>query len=663
MTDATATLTTSSIMRGRHHDILLVALVTLRPLIWSGDASNWDSIAWLLLVAAALIALVIDAWRGQLPAWRFGIGGVLAALLLIVFLPAALMSPFPSTGMAMWGSAIVHLGFAAYLVQIIAGRERLAFGALVSAVFIECLLALGQWWWVLPRMSAALANGDPEMLALENSHGDLAERLKNGGLFGTFTLANTLAAFLLLAGVPIIGLLQHTRHTAHYVIIAFLLVLGIIGIGTASKGAAIALIGAAIIVWTWHVSGRWRFAPLIAFSLIGLLCIVMPQIRDIGAASAHVRLGYWQGATTLITEAPIMGHGINSFAAHSARAMPLEAEPTQHVHNDILEAIVDGGIIAGICLFLLLLWVARKRLSPPIITETESQLTDNQKRTLHATWPLFLFLPIFSAIGMLATNIQWWPGGGEATWWLWPLVFSACAMGITYCIARLPLPPRWVFQLALTAFALHCLLDFNLQSPPIWGTLIMVAILAGGHLYALGVCTISRAVVTVLVVGLMSSIIFSLYVDRGRSVRAVNFLTNIDVPPLRYQYAQSLIERAQKWPARLDMIMQVLAELPPGEQRLLYTERFHKTYPWDGTLLEILAQDYAALGRYDDAITCMEKSVLTTPAYMPRRQRFIGLLTHAAEARPSTKIALHKRIDDEKALIEKLTPLVHQRNK
>ena len=57
----------------------------------------------------------------------------------------------------------------------------MAFGALAGAMVIECVIALGQWTWELPGMTAALAAGDPSVSALENAHGDLAERLANGG--------------------------------------------------------------------------------------------------------------------------------------------------------------------------------------------------------------------------------------------------------------------------------------------------------------------------------------------------------------------------------------------------------------------------------------------------------------------------------------------------
>ena len=644
-----------SSLPGRHHDIFLVSLISLRLLIWSGDANAWDNIAWLLFVGVALTALLVDAWRGHLRAWRFGIGGMLATVLLLILLPAALTSPFPSTGMSLWGMAVVHLGFAAYVLQIITGRERLALGAMMGALVVECTIALGQWWWVLPGMSAALTTGDANVMALENAHGDLAERLANGGIFGTFTLANTLAAFLLLVGIPLFGVVWHARLHARIIAAAILLLVIVIAVGTASKGAAVALIIAATIVWTLRKTGRWRLVPLISIVLFGIICAAVPQLHQIGAASAHVRLGYWQGATTLIAEAPLLGHGLHSFAAHSPRAMPIDAEPTQHVHNDVLEATVDGGLLAGLTLALLLLWSARTR--PPVMLSTEinADTVEQDKRSLHASWPLLIIFPFFCALGMLFSNIGWWPGGGDDTWWLWPIVLAALCMGITILFTRMSSPPPWAFQVALAAFALHCLVDFNLQSPPIWGAFIIISLLAGGRVYAVGVCHISRSVVTVLVLGLIAGLFFSLTLDAGRGP--------IPQSATMRSTGQQLYHITNRWPARVDMAMNVTSLLPPGADRLPLSQDLHQRYSWNGSALEFLAQDTAATGDYDRALNYMEKAITLAPANIPRRKRFIDLMTVVAEVQPSLKNLLQQRILVEAKRIEELKLMVHPRTR
>lgn len=659
MTELAARTLNVSHVAGRAHDILLVALIALRPLVWSGQAGAWDNLAWLLLAVGALVWLVIDAWRGRVPAWRFGIGGVLAAILLAILLPAALRSPYPSTGMGLWGMAVIHLGFAAYLMQVVPGRERLAFGALAGALVVECLIALGQWAWVLPGMTAALAGGDPAIAALENTHGDLANRVAYGGLFGTFTLANTLAAFLLLAAVPFLGVLHVGRGAQRLITGALIVIVVIVAIGTASKGAAVALALAGGLVWTIHVSGHLRWLAVIGLVIGGIAIAIIPHLREVGAASAKVRLGYWEGATALVAEAPLLGHGINGFAAHGSRTMPLDAEPTRHVHNDVLEATVDGGVFAGLALLVLLGWCGRRR---PDTIPLASNDPSEAHRAWRSAWPLLLIFPLFSALGMLASNLEWWPlGAGEMTWWWWPLMLSGVAIGVTLVCARLPLPPAWAWQLALAAFALHCLVDFNLQSPAIWGTLVIVAVLAGGRVYAVGVCNISRSVVSLIMVG---SCVGS-YVGIQRVLTRAETLRSLDHPDIHVvlENRDAALDIAEQWPPDRSLQLALLDAPSALSDRLPFGRHMVEQMPWNSKALESHAWDLARAGHWEDAITRMHAAVAANPAYLPRRERLVGLLKQAAGALPARAKEWEHEAEMEQQRIAKLDLRVHPRNR
>ncbi len=664
MTDALAKMPLGMHVAGRAHDILLVALVALRPLVWSGQAGAWDNLAWLLLALVALAWLVFDAWRGRVNAWRFGIGGVIAATLLLILLPAALRSPYPSTGMGLWGMAVIHLGFAAYLMQVIPGRERLAFGALAGALTVECLIALGQWAWVLPKMAAALAGGDPTIGALENANGDLANRVAYGGLFGTFTLANTFAAFLLLVAVPFVGVMSAGRGTQRGVAGLLIALALIVALGTASKGAAVALALAGALVWTLHVTGRLGSLAMIGVVIGGLALAVIPQLRDIGAASAKVRLGYWEGAAALVAEAPLLGHGINGFAAHGTRTMPLDAEPTRHVHNDVLEATVDGGVLAGLAMLALLGWCARRRSTAPTVVTNDP---NDVKSTWQAAWPLLLMFPVFSALGMLASNLEWWPlGAGEMTWWLWPLVLSGVVIGVAALSTRLPLPPAWAWQLAVAAFALHCLVDFNLQSPAIWGTLIVVTVLAGGRVYAVGVGNISRSVVTLLVLGLAFG--FAVGLTRlGQLTQATRFFQDMQqvhqVRAAFLAHPDALNQDAIRWPADSGLQVDIVDAIPPGMNRLPFSQRLADAQPWNPQAQELMAIDAARSGAWTESLTAMRQAVANNPGYLPRRQRLVDLLVHAARALPSQASTLFVEAERESQRLAELASVVHPRNR
>jgi O-antigen ligase len=675
MTERDASLkpiTIASLVPGRAHDIFLVALIALRPLIWSGDAGAWDNLAWLTLTIFALGWLLIDAWRGRITSWRFGIGGMIAAGLLVILFPAALRSPFPSTGIGLWGMAIIHLGFAFYMMQTISGRERLAFAALTGALIIECFVALGQWAWTLPNMAFALAHGDPAVAGLENSNGDLAERVANGGLYGTFTLANTLAAFLLLSAVPLIGVAFASRKNLRLIVGAFIAMALLIAIGTASKGAAVALFLSIVVVWTLHRRGRDRWFAVAAVIILATAVSLIPPLRHIGAASANVRLGYWQGATSLIADAPLSGHGIHAFAAFSSRAMPITAEPTRHVHNDVLEAAVDGGIIAGVALALLLLWCARTRRDVQLLEnrERDSHAVKKEMRFfLRACWPLILFILFFTSLGMLASNIEWWPlGAGESTWWLWPLILSGILIGVIVFGARLPLPPAWAWQLALAAFALHCLVDFNFQSPAIWGTLIVVSVLAGGRTYLVNNSVMNRCIITILIMGMALGLtigvqrVIELQIGQHfisaaapSSKNGTAFINNLD--------AKKALTLAEHWPASVELSAAYTVASPPSNDRLSLTQTFVEHHPWNAQGHEWLAQDFAAVGQWDDAIHALSIAIDYNPAFLPRHQRLAELLDHAAVALPTRANDFQHQAEIERQRITELAPIVHPRNR
>ena len=447
----------------RWHDALLVALIVLRPLVWSGDRTAWDHIAWMLLVIVALSVLVVEGLTGRRPWLRWGPGGVIAGVLVAGLLPATVFAPEPATARGTWNALVINLGFAFWLCQVVPGRERLALAALFGGAAIEIVVALLQPVWTLPAMAAKLAAGDPSIRALETAKGELAERLANGGMFGTFTLANTLAAFLLLV-LPLL-IWQRT-------VLTWVLAGGVVAFaGSKSKGAYAALVVAAGTLWLTTVRSRWRWLPLVATAALLVAIVSIPVLKQGLAASTEVRLGYWRGAMTLIAEEPLGGHGLHAFATHAARVIAPGAERSRSVHNDVLEAAVDGGIPAALLLSALLVSLvlgARGRAEPSTATAP-----------LHATLPLLGILPFFAALFTLHSNISWWPlGNDDATWWLWPVLLAGLGILVIHLAMRLPWPPAWAFRLALGAFALHCLVDFDLHSPGIWGTLTVVAVLA-----------------------------------------------------------------------------------------------------------------------------------------------------------------------------------------
>lgn len=251
------------------HDALLVALIVLRPLVWGGDTTSWDSLAYLVLCAGALALVVIEGWCGWRGAWRWNWGGVLAGALLLALVPAAARSASPSAAWGTWGMIMADLALAAYLMQILPGRTRLAWGALVAGVAVLGVVAAAQYSVVLPAMRAALAHGDPVLARFETSHGDLAERLQFGGVFATFTLANTFAAYLLLTLPPVAAslLAPGTALRLRAASAAVALMGGAALLATGSKGAYLALAAAGALLAVGGLRGWRRLLPPAALLL------------------------------------------------------------------------------------------------------------------------------------------------------------------------------------------------------------------------------------------------------------------------------------------------------------------------------------------------------------------------------------------------------------
>ncbi len=695
------------------HVVLLVPLVALRPLIWSGDGTGADSLAWQVLVLVGLAVVLGESLSGWRRGWRWGWSGVLAALLTLVLLPAAARSPQGAEGWGLWGMLVVHLGFAAYLMQAVPGRERLALAALLAGVVGECVVALFQPLWVFPAMHTALAAGDPTLVRLDGLHGDLDERLRNGGVYGTFTLANTLAAFLVLVGPACVALAARATGWARWPALAVTgLAVAALAL-TASKGAWLALAVAAGLAWCLLQRGRGRWLPLVvALPLVALLATRIPAGL---AASAQVRIGYWQGAATLISEAPLTGHGLRAFATLSPRALPLAAEPTRYVHDEPLEAAVDAGLPAALLLTALLALLALQR-SPAQSAECGVRSATDE-RTPHCTLltphpdvptvlvalPVFLLTPTCAALGMLDSALGWWPGGASGTGWLaWTLAMGALLAVVTVLARRLPVPPAWAWRLGLGALALHCLIDFDLHSPAIWGTLAVAATLATGASGTARICAVTRphltfALLAVLALGaglgfgmlrsgeLLAADALLAALDEARSAVATRSATagadlaalaadlDLDPPPATHPaqvlavLTAPLLARvatlAAHWPHSPALDLELAERTPPGAERLARSAALVATQPASAAAHLLYADDLADAGRWDQALDEAAVVLRLSPAALTRRQHIAWLYARAARALPSRATQLDALAAAERAHIAALLTVVNPRNR
>lgn len=675
------------------HHVLLVLLIALRPLIWDGESGSLPALVWYALAFAGLGGVAAEVATGARGGWRWGWGGVLALALGVLLLPAALRSPQGFSGLAMAGMVLGHLAFAAYLMQVVPGRERLAFGALLAALAGEAVYAAAQHFWVLEDLARRLESGALAAQVAPGLVGEFAERVANGGVYGSFTLSNTLAGFLLLT-VPLTAAALRPAPPAARAVAAAIGVggLAVLLLLTNSKGGIAALaLAAAMVAWS-RLRGRWRWiAPLAAAGLLAV-ALGMPRVRAGLAASAEVRLGYWQAAATLIGERPLAGHGIGGFAAEAARALPMGAEYSRHAHSEPLDAAVDAGLSAGLVLLALLVLLARAP-APPVATAPAPHQG-------LAGVALVLAVPYLHLGGML--SFGGWPDSPDDLHLGWSLALGLTLAAVAWAGSLLAPPPAWALRLALLAAGLHALIDFDLHSGGVVGTLAVVAVLAGdGRARVLALRGPLRALPAVAAVVALAALAWG--GQRGSSLAEAGELTagvrELRLVPRHDHERLRLVAGALAWrlgrpddalqpptvtatalgglaaealdrawtlasaepPAEAGALAGILSLTRPGRQRLERSTRAVALHPHDPSLHLLLAADLSATGAWREAIASASTAVGRSPWHLPYRQQLVRHLEHGAAISADPGLLAQARAEREQ--ISALDARVHPRDR
>jgi len=691
----------------RLHGILMVVLIALRPLVWDGDAASPANIVYLAIIQLALLITAAELATGVRALVRWSWLGLLFAGLVLAVIPAAFHAPIPAEGSAFFWQLVLHLGLGAYLMQVVPGRARLAWSALLAGLLTEVAISWIQGLYVLPKMTGGTLGGDAAVAAEGIAASDLLERVKNGGWFGTFTLSNTLAAWLLLTLIPAVGMAYQAlklalkeasvpRLSSVFMMSAVVAGAGVL-LATRSKGAYIAVAGAGALWWMVYQRGWWRWLPLPAAGLAILLAMQVPAISAGLAASARVRWGYWSGAVALVREAPIFGHGVGAFAERSSGVLPLWAEPSRMVHNEPLEMAVVAGIPIAVLLIMLLLlaaWPRRSDREPMAEVDLTTLPQGSLALSLSLSLAMIFVTGYLCMLGMLDGNLGWWPGGGDllgqGAWGIVVGVFLAVGVRLAWHTTS---PPRWWLRLGVAAVALHSLIDFDLHSFAVIGTLLVVVICAGAHDAAGRTWRMPRAVGVLLflmVVGMgagwVSWVQQALDVrnaqDVVRALRLTRDAAHRDEGFEALAFKLGMPEPAAgDGRARTELVMQavttgislsasdptttvqLLSTLPPSTERLTRLNALLVHLPYHLSLARLRAQDYLAAGRWNDAITEMRRGVALAPAYLPARQELEMLLGHVAER--DTTHAQQWRDERTRVIAEReaLESIVDYRNK
>jgi hypothetical protein len=650
-------------------------LLAIRPLLWDGEpfppgGAIWSSLACIVVLAAALRILLLGA------PLRWGWAATATAALALALAVAAARAPALGYGLGLWLPLAVHLAFAAALAQAMPGRAPLLTAALFAGLGGEALVALVQYHHVLPAMRASLDAGSLPTEGLPAE--DFRERIANGGVYGTFTLSNTLGAFVILllpaAAAAAVAALRQRRRALGAVLGALALAGGATLAVTGAKGAWLALAAAtalALVVLAPRAVPRWpagraRLLAAGALAAAAALAIVVlahrPGLASSLQASADVRIGYWSGALRLIGERPLAGHGLGAFAYEFPRVARPADEPARLAHSEPLEAAVSGGVLAGALLATLLaLLVAGRWLKPDLAADPAPEPARIPAWTLVAGCTVLSGL--IAADGGMAGNLGWWP------WWpehvmlgpfpmaqiVWGLALGAAVGALLSVISRTPAAPPWAWRTGLAALALHAWIDFDLHHGAIWLALAGAALLAGGgRMHQPGRWTRLGATVvlaTVILAALAMAWIGPVLANARATVQLASEAVAkrtpaawaaaaeaADVPPPRAGAQQlailiALAERVRT-AAWLDpeAWTRTVGLLPPGPERLPWSEDATARLPASALARRLHAEDLARAGRWPEALAQGRAAVARAPCALDLQAWLAALLDRA----PST---------------------------
>ncbi|HYE08503.1 MAG TPA: O-antigen ligase family protein [Planctomycetota bacterium] len=450
---------------------LAVTLALLRPLLWSGEPTDLPNLLHLAL-AATLGAC------GLLHRGVAGIGCATSrpALLGGAFLALAAIgcwrSPYPADAWATWCSWTVQLGAATAAAPIIVRHRQWVIAGLIAGLAGECLLIGAQVAWERPDLARRLVD-DPALVE-DRLRALVDERIANWRLEGTFLLANTLAAYLLLV-LPWAWGLAWAAWRARRPATWWLTALAAAGTAalavSGSKAGILAALVAASLTAIATGGRRTRAVVFAACLAVVAVALSVSAVRARAIASADARLGYWSAGAALVGERPLTGHGIDGFRLHYPRLKAPEAEETIIAHNEPLQAAIDLGVPAAA---LLIAWwiVGLRRLATAPAVAPADGVAIRRWAMVAAVGAVAAYVVV--AVGALVDRVDAWPGGA---WWLVPM--SLIALAIVAQAPRLPPAPAWCGFAAVAGCLAHACADFHLHSAQVVGVLGLVVVVAG----------------------------------------------------------------------------------------------------------------------------------------------------------------------------------------
>lgn len=266
-----------------------------------------------------------------------------------------------------WFAAAAMFVSARVLSESLAFRRAVTTLMMVSA-FGLAVYGLHQYFVSLPEMRLQYQENPERVLELagwdapEGSSERMVfeNRLLDGGPTGTFALANSLAAILLVGVVAGVGVIRRRMGpwTVVQWVAASLVVVVCLGslLSTRSRSATLAmLVGIGLVLAVSSIRGRNKRGLWIAIGAVACLgVVIIAALATIGnrewfeeaPASLAFRFQYWRSTWQLVIDHPWFGAGPGNFKAlyeqyREASAHEQIAEP----HNLFVETLASGGFV------------------------------------------------------------------------------------------------------------------------------------------------------------------------------------------------------------------------------------------------------------------------------------------------------------------------------
>ena len=199
---------------------------------------------------------------------------------------------------------------------------------------------------------------------------------------GTVGNSNYAAAYMILPFFAGIAFYFRKDQSLRYLLPVAIIFLGVVALRGRSAWVGF-FVGLMFFIWMlmkYRVTTIWelsRVLVLIAVCISVAVISVPSRERDkltpdsiLDASSLSCRVKYWRASWELIKEYPLLGSGLWSYRnlVYEGQAKILEKDPSyftnydrkpRRAHNDYLEALNDGGVVAGAMLLCFIITIYR----------------------------------------------------------------------------------------------------------------------------------------------------------------------------------------------------------------------------------------------------------------------------------------------------------------